>query len=60
MSIRLADMWGRISWEDMGTILSSPFINPRNKREVVSEQKVAICGSSNNQQVTGASLTCLS
>lgn len=60
VSIRLADTWDGISCEEMETILNSPFIDPRNEREVMSEQNQAICGSNNNQQFTGASLTSLS
>lgn len=60
VSIRLAYTWDGISWEETETILNSPFIDLRNKSKVVSEQNQAICGSNDNQQFTGASLTSLS
>lgn len=59
VSIRLADTWDGIRWEEMETILNSPFIDLGNEREVVSEQNQAMCGSSNKQQFTGGSLTSL-
>lgn len=60
VSIRLADTWDGISWLEMETILNSLFIHLRNERQVVSEQSQASCGSNNNQQFTGGSLTILS
>lgn len=60
VSIRLADIWDGISWLEMETILNSLFIHLRNERQVVSEQSQASCGSNNNQQFTGGSLTILS
>lgn len=60
MSIRLADTWDEISWEEIETILNSPFIDLSNEREVVSECNQAICGSNNNPEFTSASLKSLS
>lgn len=59
MNIRLADTWDGIRWEEMEAILNVPFISLRNEREIVSEQNQAICGSNNNQQFTGVSITSL-
>lgn len=44
----------------METILNSPFIHLTNETLVMVEQSHASCGSNNNQQFTGGSLTNLS